>query len=408
MRKTTTLCTVALSLIFAAGCGGSDDRDYGAGGTAGQAGASGGNAGSGSGGDSGSGATGGSATGGSGGDAGSSSGGVGGTGTGGTGTGGTGTGGTGTGGTGAGGTGPDTAAPTIVSIVPADAAIGVEKDENIVITFSEPMAKADTQAAYQSASSGITAAQVTFSWDATGTVLTIDPNASLLYQSGTDPATATAREYSFSMTTTATDLAGNPLAEQSDATFHTRRRITQALDKKGGGTVTDQLTGYFWPNAKAHTLIRVGDYDEGGSLVVPMRGFVTMDLSSLPDGIASFEKATLGIYQDSVAGTPYSSLGELHIYHMTFAALNQTTFDAVGPSSTDLGVFTASTTAGKKSFDVTDQVSADYRNRATLAGLSQYGLRFVTLQNNDSASDYAQFDTYGANTPKLTVIYLIP
>src|SRR5687768_10929904 len=287
MRKTTTLCTVALSLIFAAGCGGSDDRDYGAGGTAGQAGASGGNAGSGSGGDSGSGgsgATGGSATGGSGGDAGASSGGVGGTGTGGTGTGGTGTGGTGTGGTGAGGSGPDTSAPTIVSIVPADAAIGVEKDENIVITFSEPMARADTQAAYQSASSGITAAQVTFSWDATGTVLTIDPNASLLYQSGTDPATATAREYSFSITTTATDLPGNALAEQSDTTFHTRRRITQALDKKGG-TTAHSLTGYYWPNASLTGWMRVGDYDEGTALVVPMRGFVTMDLSSLPDGI---------------------------------------------------------------------------------------------------------------------------
>jgi uncharacterized protein YceK len=56
--------------------------------------------------------------------------------------------------------GSDTTSPTVVSISPPNGAKGVKDDENIIITFSEKMDKAATQAAYQSAD--LPASEVTF------------------------------------------------------------------------------------------------------------------------------------------------------------------------------------------------------------------------------------------------------
>lgn len=46
---------------------------------------------------------------------------------------------------------PDTTPPTVVSISPANGATAIESDANIIITFSEGMDQAATEAAYQSA-----------------------------------------------------------------------------------------------------------------------------------------------------------------------------------------------------------------------------------------------------------------
>src|SRR6201999_3397269 len=68
----------------------------------------------------------------------------------------------------------DTTRPTVVSVSPADQAVGVESDATIVITFSEPMDLQATQTALQSPELPLSAAVLT--WDPDGKVLTITPN----------------------------------------------------------------------------------------------------------------------------------------------------------------------------------------------------------------------------------------
>ena len=80
------------------------------------------------------------------------------------------------------GAGADTTPPTIISIEPPDGATGVEFEENIVITFSEKMDQVATQNAFQSDISS----ELTFNWNAEGTVLTIDPAGGFVYAKGAD------------------------------------------------------------------------------------------------------------------------------------------------------------------------------------------------------------------------------
>jgi len=102
----------------------------------------------------------------------------------------------------------DCTPPAVIAnaIVPANGSTGVRSDTKISIAFSEPMNQQTTEAAFASAD----IPSRTYSWDSSGTILTVTPAGGLAYATGTDPALA-ARSYSFSITTTATDLAGNHL-----------------------------------------------------------------------------------------------------------------------------------------------------------------------------------------------------
>ena len=137
-----------------------------------------------------------------------------------------------------------TTAPSIVSITPASGATGVAKSANIVVTFSEKMNQAATQLAYQS--SDLPASGVTFNWNAAGTAMTIDPNVDLLY-------TSTGKTYTFGLTTTATDIAGNALPATSS--FKTFRQITTSI------TSTPALDGWVRPDGLVDTTseLRIGD-----------------------------------------------------------------------------------------------------------------------------------------------------
>jgi hypothetical protein len=74
-------------------------------------------------------------------------------------------------------------APVVVSVSPANGTTGVSANTTIVVTFSKPMDRALTQAAYQS--TDLPTANVTFTWDVSDTVMTIKPNAALEYAKGT-------------------------------------------------------------------------------------------------------------------------------------------------------------------------------------------------------------------------------
>jgi Bacterial Ig-like domain len=64
-------------------------------------------------------------------------------------------------------------APSVLRVSPSDGALGVARDGLIVVTFNHPMDAVATEAAYES--SDLPATALDFSWDETGTTLTLHP-----------------------------------------------------------------------------------------------------------------------------------------------------------------------------------------------------------------------------------------
>ena len=375
-RASSVLSLVSVGLLVAA-CGGSDGGSAvgGEGATAGAGGSA-----AGSGGDAGSGNAG-SGNAGSGGQAGSAgAGGDAGSGNAGSAAGGS-AGNGGSAGAASGGTGgveEDTTPPRIIDALPADGEAGVREDAKIVITFSEPMDQAATETAYESPD--ISAGEVTMEWNAAGDVLTITPNAPLPYANAGDRAVA-ALEFAYKINTSATDLAGNPLAADPEYHFTTARRCTRALEPVASLTGLVSSNGYDATND-----IIVGD----GSANQEYRGFLTLDMSKLPDGILEFESAKLHVDQESITGTPYLSLGSVQLHEADFATLDMTAFNAA--SLNNLGVLASEKRLDTKSVDVVRTLAADYSQRTSLGDLSQFRLQFSTPISFDSAADNAHFD----------------
>lgn len=124
---------------------------------------------------------------------------------------------------------PDTTPPAVQSTNPANNATGVAVSSTISVTFSEPMSKSATQSAFQisPAKSG------SFSWNGAGTVMTFTPISAL----------TSSQNYTVTIGTGATDLAGNPLQSAHNWTFTTATPpppdvtgISPSSGSTGGGT----------------------------------------------------------------------------------------------------------------------------------------------------------------------------
>jgi Bacterial Ig-like domain len=208
-------------------------------------------------------------------------------------------------------------APTIVSIDPPDGAAGVKKDTNVVVTFSQPMNTLETQAAYSSGNLELDAANVTFTWNADQTVLTIDPNTDLTYNTGTDPSAVTANQYGFAISELATDANGNALtsASSSFTTFkfiHASMKWITSLSKDSkngfpllyGGDIGDSL-----PYLHQDDPLNDPNFREVPNL--PSRDWTQFDLITLPASLESKNvlSATLSMYKWDTRGSPYTNLG---------------------------------------------------------------------------------------------------
>lgn len=291
----------------------------------------------------------------------------------------------------------DTTAPSIVAITPGDGDNGVRADTNLVVEFDEPMDQDATQAAYQSPE--IPAASVVFSWDAEGTTLTIDPNDDLEYAQGVTPAAVVALAYQFSLTSTATDLAGNALANPAMVTFTTLRQLTPSFP------AVDAMTGDMAFNGTTLGIeVCVGDQYFMAGTNGWVHGGITFDLSTLPGDIFEFQAATLQGDQVALNGAPYSALGNLRAEHVVFAALTDLWNAEL---LEDIGEFSTSPTLDTRTMDVLTQVEADYANGAVQNDRSQYRLAFEQLTDNDGAADYACFSK-APETLFLALDYLIP
>ena len=298
----------------------------------------------------------------------------------------------------------DLTAPTVVDVSPGDGAVGVAADTTLKVTFSEAMNKSTTQSAYQSASAGITAAAVTFSWNPQGTVLTITPKAPLTYASGTDPATVSARTYEFVVSNLAEDAAGNALQDELEVSFATSRRVTQKLAASAypltGGYVVKESS------ENATTYLNVGCLEANEAF----RSLVSFELGPLPPGIENFESASLELFQtfqSSIDRTPYQALGTLQLLSFAFTGANRDGFDAMDAGSAKvIGTFGTSAAAAYKTVDVTNTLAEDYQQALTH---SQYGVKFATRLNTDGHHDVVYFATVGdTNPPVLATTYVLP
>ena len=277
--------------------------------------------------------------------------------------------------------------PTVVSVDPADGATGVRDDQSIIITFNKSMDQAATEAAYQS--EDLPASEVTFSWNAEATVLTITPNDFLEYAAGDTPDIE-AITYSFSITSTATDVAGNSLGAFSSI-FSTLKVIVTSI------YATASLDGDCYGSGGcdlARATFAIGDLataptDRG------FRGFVSFDLSSIPEGVVT-DEARLIIYKE---GTNFNSgldnpypLGDMILEQVDYGeSLTGDDYDT--PVLADLGIFdsAAQLAIGYQASDVTSAVNDDLANRIERGNLSQYRLRFPIENNDNDASDNVSF-----------------
>jgi Bacterial Ig-like domain len=298
---------------------------------------------------------------------------------------------------------PDTTAPTIVSLelasavrgsvkaTPGVTARGVDKDANIVITFSEPMNRAATQAAYQSSKEGIRAADVVFAFDASGKVLTINPNKDLDYSSGSKR-----NEHTFTLTGTATDLSGNALSPET-FTFSTLK--TSFL----GFTSLAKLDGEVTRNGLVvntnFDVIEVGDFENANDGVTDVRAFVTFDLSRIPASIPSqnIVSASLELFQDDVVGTPYGDLGRMILDHLDYGPaldaddfLKEALSSATGFSDPKKGEYKNTNTFFMKEF-MLKAIQDDISNRKVRVNRSQFRLRFEKTVNLDGNGDQVEF-----------------
>lgn len=287
----------------------------------------------------------------------------------------------------------DSVAPTVVSVFPADGASGVRGDVELLVEFSEPMDRDAVEGAYTSASAGLGSSDVSFSWNAESTILTVTPAAPLAYAQGVDPAATPALVYVFALGASATDLAGNALTPV-DFGFDTLRHITTRL--AGDAAQDGDVTGGVVSNG----LI---DFSVGAATV----GFAGFVLDGLPAELDTENVLAGRLLLNGEFGCAVVA-DQMSVEHVAYGptlASGAVTTTALRP----LG-FMAPAPEGEcwNAVDVSAAVADDWANRAERAGRSQYRLTCTSCTQVFFASE-ARETTGDAREkgPVLEVGYLV-
>lgn len=314
------------------------------------------------------------------------------------------------------------AAPSVLATSPVSAATGVAKNTNIRILFSQAMDKVSTQAAFSATglSSGIHVG--VFSWNATGTVLTFNPNTDFWY----------GEWVAVTLKMTAKDVRGQAMATDYNFRFRIARIKRVIL------TSERSLDGHVFESGQVYTdnWLFVGDTNgnvPGGYPQPPIvnqfaRGFLSFDLSSLvAHNAKQIVSAKLSVYQFDVNGNPYQEMGDLLAQGVVYG----TSLDAADfalPVQNVLGATqTLDTFAnmgwndGYKSALFTSKVQADLSNAVAQSNRSQFRLKFNGDLSPDGTEDRASFYpgdqlqicqldpvNHPCNKPQLFVVYTYP
>lgn len=298
--------------------------------------------------------------------------------------------------------GADTTAPEIVSVTPADGANGVTRSAKIKIQFSEPMDIVSTQAAYASDSDGIKPAQVTFTWEDQGKRLVITPNAPLAYSPDENYKT-----YTFTLSTAATDKAGNPLVEAKTVSFNTLRTLTGQLQAEridGAAYYASDASGQSYGASSTGDTAFAGLSDTDAGDYYCDRAFFSFALSGLPAGTEEVLAARLGLTASQV-GDPSSFT--YYLDHVNFGdTLDGDDYD-LSVYATGEWTFASFNDGSETAFDVGDWVQTSFA-----AGDDHFQVR-VWMNSCDTAFrdgyDGYRFNTSeSASPPTLAVTYYAP
>jgi hypothetical protein len=292
---------------------------------------------------------------------------------------------------------PDTQPPQLLSVAPPDLATGVAQGTPVVLTFSETMDRDATLAALQLNGPGVANASLSPSWNAEGTVLTLQPMLS--YSTGHTLQTP-ALTYTLGLSDSATDLAGNPIAAFSSS-FTTLRRLTLGLP------LVESLTGDISETGQVNLCSQdyPGEMCVGkapvDSVLRETRSFASFDLSGLPAGVLQFEQGILTVEQtDFQAVSSPADLPVIIAEHLPFSSMNQQTFNLYRESL--LGVIEPIDQPKVHTFDVALAVQQDYQLRQSRNNHTQY--RLTMFLSGITTELYTLF----SRSPLLEVRILIP
>jgi hypothetical protein len=295
---------------------------------------------------------------------------------------------------------PEPERPVVVSVSPADGAVGVDNGQNIVITFSVPMDREATEGAYQSES--IPSGSVSFVWNDAGTELTIVPEAPLAYPVGDDPAQVPSRRVSFFISASAADLEGRSLSSPFESSFSLLRQVELRLfalqDRALSGSFRSNDTYGAGQCARTQINMCVGDVRVGNGNE-QYKGFISFELAELPEEAQSVS-AELTLEITGMSGNPFGGLGGLVLEHASFDAIGADAFSAQALDVMGL-IANAGGTGTIVSADVASAFMADRNERS----MTQYRFRFQDETDGDNTSDAI---VSAWDTQTLDVSYLIP
>lgn len=314
------------------------------------------------------------------------------------------------------------ATPSVLATSPVGGTLGVARNTNIYILFSQAMDKVSTQAAFSATglSSGVHAG--VFSWNAASTILTFNPNVDFNY----------GEWVSVTVKMTAKAVSGQPMS----ADYNFRFRIARV--KRVVLTSERSLDGHVFESGQVYTdnWLFVGDTSGGVPTGYPQppianqfaRGFLSFDLSSLvADNAKQIIAAQLSVYQFDVNGNPYQEMGDLQVQGVVYGT-SLDTADFTAPVQAAAGATqTLATFAnmgwndGYKSALFTTKVQSDLSNAAAQSNRSQFRLKFNGDLSPDGTEDRASFYpgdqlqicqsdpvTHPCNKPQLLVVYTYP
>jgi hypothetical protein len=223
------------------------------------------------------------------------------------------------------GSAPAPLPPSIVSSIPADGALGVLPDVVLVVTFGRAMDATTVERAL--ASDDIPLDGATFAWNADNSVVQITLAQPLTVASASDPAQLTAAIcYSYRISEEALDAAGQAITP-ANVRFCTARRITRTHVPVSDPGLTGNFRsdGSYGDGACASGANAVCVGDSGFAANSTYRGFLTFDLSGVPESILAVD-AELRIERASVHGAPFDELGTLVVEPTRFPRIDEAAF----------------------------------------------------------------------------------
>ena len=302
---------------------------------------------------------------------------------------------------------PDPEGPAIVAVAPADGAVAVPSDTQLVIRFSEPMDQQSTEAAYQSEQ--LPSSSVSFAWNEDLTELTITPGAPLEYSRASTPELAQARHINYFFSASARAASGVSLARPYEFSFSLLREVafsvSAVLDREATGNYRSNDSYGGGACAEDEVNMCVGDSRVGGSSE-QYKGFISFDLAPLPEATSIVQlRAALALEMTDVSGNPFAGLGSLLVEHVRFDAIGLAAFEAepLGAAGTIASEGGTGTLLGA---DVSTAVAALWAQGADAGtARAQFRLSFERATDADNTSDVI---ISSVATQRLDVSYLIP